>query len=136
MACDHGGQTFDVTVDSQKRIIDVRRDDTFPPESRLAAAAEPLARLVGQWDDRVVAPLVDPAIDRAEMKSAFAEAGAVHGNCSARHPDLRGDKTHGRFVLSCARGGPLELRATIDDTTGKLTRVTLAPASVAGRKCP
>ncbi len=136
MACDHGGQTVEVTVDSQKRIIDVRRDDTFPPEPRLAAVAGPLARLVAQWDEKVVASLVDPAVDRAAMKSAFAEAGAVHANCSVEHPDLRGDKTHGRFVLTCARGGALELRATIDDRTGKLTRVTLGPPSVPGRKCP
>jgi hypothetical protein len=136
MTCDHGGQTFEVTVDSKKRIIDVHRDDTFPPEPRLAAAAEPLARLVGQWDEKVVASLVDPAVDRADMKSAFAEAGAVHANCNVQHPDPRGDKTHGRFVLTCARGGPLELRATIDDTTGRVTKLTLAPPSVGGRKCP
>ncbi|MGD0524161.1 MAG: serine hydrolase domain-containing protein [Polyangiaceae bacterium] len=135
MACDRGGQTFQVTVDSSTRIVDVHRDDSFPPEPRLAAAATPLANLVGGWDEKVAATLVDAAVDRAVMKSDFAVAGAVHGSCHVDHSDLRGDQTHGRFVLDCARGGPLELRATLDDKTGRLTKVTLSAVTAAGKRC-
>jgi CubicO group peptidase (beta-lactamase class C family) len=135
MACDRGGQTFQVAIDSRARIVDVHRDGSFPPEPRLAAAARPLANLVAGWDEKVAASLVDAAVDRAAMKSAFAVAGAVHASCRVDHSDLRGDKTHGRFVLACARGGPLELRATLDDKTGRVTKVTLSAVTAAGKRC-
>jgi hypothetical protein len=134
-ACDRGGQTFDVAVDREGRIVDVHQDDRFPPEPRLAAAATPLANLVGRWDENVVASLVDPAVDRAGMKSAFAEAGAAHTSCRVDHFDPRGDRTHGRFALACTRGGPLELRATLDGKTGKVTKVTLSAPTIAGKRC-
>ncbi len=136
LACDHGGQAFQLTIDSQEKIVDIHRDDTFPPEPRLTAAVQPLAGLIGRWDERVVAPLVEAAVDRTDMKSAFAEAGALHSACKVDHVDPRGDKTHGRFALACAHGGPLELRATLDEKTGKLTKVTLGAPMVAGSKCP
>jgi hypothetical protein len=136
MSCDRGGQTFQVTVDSRVRIVDVHRDDSFPPEPRLAAAATPLATLVAGWDEKVAASLVDATVDRAAMKSAFAVAGAVHASCKVDHSDdLRSDKTHGRFVLACARGGPLELRATLDAKTGRVTTVTLSAVTAPGKRC-
>ena len=67
----------------------------------------------------------------------FAEAGTTLGRCRTGAPDEDGDETHARFPLTCDRGPPVVLRATLDDTSGKVTEVTLgAPPGATGAKCP
>jgi hypothetical protein len=141
MTCDHGGESWEIKLDARgDRIGWIHGEDRFPPDPRLAKAAGVIAGLVARWDDRVydaqLAAAKDEHDERAKVKAAFAAAHDAHGGCKVDHPDERGDKTHGRFDLACTRGGPLEMRATLDDKSGKVTSVTLGEAEIEGKRCP
>ena len=139
MACDRGGEHWEIELDAKgERIGWIRGDDRFPPDPRLAKAAPSLAGLVAHWDDRVfdAQMVATKESDRAKVKAVFGEAEAEHGSCKVDHADERGDKTHGRFVLKCNRGGPLEMVAVLDDKSGKVTSVTLGEPRQEGKSCP
>ena len=135
--CEHGGQSFRLEVRSKDgRIANIDGEDTFPPDPRLAAGASRLASLIQRWDDKAYDGLVSPSVERPGVRAAFVEAATSHGSCNVDHPGKAGDKTHGRFALRCARGGPFELRASLDDKSGKLSDVVLIAPSEEGKKCP
>jgi CubicO group peptidase (beta-lactamase class C family) len=137
MACDHGTQRFFMGLTSDgKRIVDMEHFNHVPPDARLAAAATRLVSLVQRWDDKAYDALAAPSVDRPKVKGAFVEAATSHGSCKVDHAGKDGDKTHARFSLTCARGGPLQLEAAIDEKSGKVSDVTLAPPSEEGKKCP
>jgi len=136
-ACDRGGHRWRLVLDAKdQRIADLHVDEAFPPDPRLAGAALRLAPLVGRWDDRVYDALVGSAAERPKVKAAFAEAASAHGSCKVGRADDHGDKTHAHFLLSCARGGALELHAALDDKSGKVTMVALTVPAEPGKKCP
>jgi CubicO group peptidase (beta-lactamase class C family) len=137
MACERGGQSLTIALGAKDgRIATINGDDNFPPDPRLAAAGARLASLVQRWDDKVYDGLAAASLVRAATKAAFADAGAAHGSCKLDHAEKAGDKTHARFALNCARGGPLELRATLDDASGKVSDAMLLAPSEEGKKCP
>ncbi|HEY6462457.1 MAG TPA: serine hydrolase domain-containing protein, partial [Polyangiaceae bacterium] len=141
MTCDHGGESWEIKLDARGDRVDwIHGEDHFPPDPRLAKAAGALASLVARWDDRVYEAQLGAAKDehgeRAKVKAAFAAARDAQGSCNVNHPDDRGDKTHARFELACTRGGPLEMRATLDDKSGKVTSVTLGEPEHDEKRCP
>jgi hypothetical protein len=137
MTCEHGGLSYRIdTRPGDGRVANIDGDETFPPDPRLEAAATRLASLVQRWDDKAYDELAAPSVERSHVKAAFAEAATKHGSCRVDHAGKAGDKTHGRFALTCAHGGPSELRATLDDKTGKITDVLLVVPSEEGKKCP
>jgi hypothetical protein len=124
--CERGGQALRLLLDGDGRIQEIHRDNTFPPDPRLLAAARSLAGMVARWDEESVGALLAPGVERAAMKAAFSDAAAVHRSCAVDHVDPRGDKTHGRLELACKQGRPLELVAVMNES-GRLTSVTLVP---------
>jgi hypothetical protein len=136
LACDRGGQGWDILLDAEGRIGWIGPEDRLPPDARLVNTATQLAGLVGRWSDKVFDARVGPPIDRAATKALFAAAGDEHGSCKVDYPDEFGDAMHHRFVLACARGGPLDLHTVLDDRSGKLTELTLSPARTLGATCP
>jgi len=137
MACDHGGQRFFMGLSPDgKRINDMEHFNSVPPDARLSAAAARLASLVQRWDEKAYDAMATPSVDRPGVKSAFVEAAASHGSCKVDHAGKNGDKTHAHFTLTCARGGPLELQAALDDKSGKVLDVKLAAPAEEGKKCP
>jgi CubicO group peptidase (beta-lactamase class C family) len=135
--CERGKETFSMTLGSDgAHPVAIWVPSTLPPDERLAAAAPKLAALVGRWDDKAFDAIMAPAIARAPIKAVFAEAGTTLGRCRTGAPDEDGDETHARFPLTCDRGPPVVLRATLDDTSGKVTEVTLGAPPGAGGKCP
>jgi CubicO group peptidase (beta-lactamase class C family) len=135
LACDRGGQGWDIALDPQGRIAWLSPEDRLPPDARLAKAAAQIAGLVGRWDDKVYDARVGPPADRTALKALFAAAGAEHGSCKVDRAGEHGDPTHHGFSLACARGGPLELRAVLDDKSGKVTQVDLQQPDN-GNRCP
>jgi CubicO group peptidase (beta-lactamase class C family) len=135
LACERGTVTLRVDLDGERRIAEIHHDDYFPPDPRLAKAAGPLASLVAKWDDKAMKGLLAPELDRAKLREAFAEAGAEHTSCKPDRVDPRSDETHARFVLTCTRGGPLEVRANLEQKTGTVTKVTLTTPAAPGQKC-
>jgi CubicO group peptidase (beta-lactamase class C family) len=131
LACDRRGQHWHMILGDTQRVRWSWAEG--PPDPALAKAAARLTALVQRWDDTAYDALVAPMVNRAEMKARFAQAGAAHGSCKIDHGNAPGDKRRGHFVLACARGGPLELDAELDDKSGKLTSVTFGPP---GRWCP
>jgi len=137
MACEHGGQRFFMGLSAEgKRVNDMEHFNSVPPDARLSAAAARLASLVQRWDDKAYGAMATPSVDRPSVKAAFAEATTAHGSCKVDHSGKDGDKTHARFALTCARGGPLELQAALDDKSGKVLDVKLAAPAEEGKKCP
>lgn len=137
MACDHGGQRFFMGLTSDgKRISDMLHFNSVPPDARLSAAAARLASLVQRWDDKAYDAMAAPSVDRPGVKAAFVEAAASHGSCKVDHAGKEGDKTHADFALTCARGAPLQLHAALDEKSGKVVDVKLAPPAEEGKKCP
>lgn len=137
MACDHGAQRFFMGLSADgKRINDMEHFNSMPPDARLAAAAARLAVLVQRWDDKSYDAMATQSVDRPQVKAAFVDAAASHGSCKVDHAGKDGDKTHADFTLKCARGGPLDLHAALDDKSGKVLDVKLAAPAEDGKKCP
>jgi hypothetical protein len=137
MTCEHGWQRFELGLMADgKRMASMLHYNHLPPDARLAAAASRLASLVPRWDDRAYDAVAMPSDDRPKVKAAFVEAAAAHGSCTVDHAEKDGDKTHARFALACTRGGPLELRAALDDKSGRVSEVTLGAPAEEGKKCP
>jgi CubicO group peptidase (beta-lactamase class C family) len=135
--CERGGQTVWVVMTPDgERIANIVGRSSFPPDPRLTEAATRLVSLVERWDDEAYDALVAPSVDRPQVKAAFEAAASTHGRCRIDRAGKLGDKTHARFALTCDRGGPLELRATLDEKTGKLSDVMLVAPSEEGKKCP
>ena len=135
IACEHGLRTTWIDT-TEGRIAAIQSWDGFPPDPRLATAAARLVSLVERWDGNVYDALIAPGVDRSKIRDAFGQSSAEHGRCKVDHADENGDKTNAVFVLSCARGGPLELHAALDEKSGKVTDVTLRPPPEPNTRCP
>jgi CubicO group peptidase (beta-lactamase class C family) len=137
MACDRGGQTYEITVrPTDGRITQLRREHTMPADARLLAAARHLAALVARWSDEVYDATVEPSIERVRMRAAFAQATAEHASCEVDHVEDGADARHARFVLKCAYGGPLDLWLTLDRAGRRVEDVLLTAPVEPGQKCP
>jgi hypothetical protein len=136
IACDRGSQEWHVILGDDMRVHWSWGEDRFPPDPRLVKAATTLAGLVSRWDERRYEEIAAGSVEQAKVKEVFAEAGSEHGGCKVQRVDEHGDKLHGRFELACTRGGALELRASMDEKSGKVTGVELRGVVDEGRKCP
>jgi CubicO group peptidase (beta-lactamase class C family) len=137
MACERGGETVEIVVRlSDGRIAQLRRDHAMPPDPRLVAGASRLAGLVARWSDEGYDSLVEPSIERARIRTAFAQAAAEHASCEVDRVEAGADTRRARFLLKCAYGGPLDLWTVLDPASGLLSDVLLTSPVENGQKCP
>jgi CubicO group peptidase (beta-lactamase class C family) len=129
MACEKGWLTVRATLapTMPPRVQWLEIAGAMPLDARAAKIAESAAALVARWDDAAFARIAGPKIDRAKTRRAFADAATNHVSCAVDRV-LSGDGRSAAIVaLHCARE-PARLEIEIDDRTGKLTALTVAPA--------
>jgi CubicO group peptidase (beta-lactamase class C family) len=134
--CDRGGEEWHVAIDGRRGLVtSIVGDDRFPPDPRLTEVAPVLAGLVGRWEDRIFRAHAAPTLELASTRRAFASGAAEHGRCKVERARDQADKLRGRFVLTCARGGSLQMDVRLDDRSGRVDSITLGPPPPA-KKCP
>ena len=130
LACDRGTLRVAVTLapTAPPRVQLLTVTPVVRPEPALANAIDRLVRQIDAPDAAGLKELLAPGLD-VQSVMGLLKAAAAWGSCRFPVELLSSDGVASAAVrLSCARGG-LALRVGFDAASGRVTRLSLAPAS-------
>jgi CubicO group peptidase (beta-lactamase class C family) len=128
MPCDRGWLRVGITLapTTPPLVQSLSIASVLPPSSLLTSAVETLVSMFGHPDEAKLGALVGPGLDARDVASQLAAAGAWGAVTRREVTDGNGAST--LAIRLVAVRGTLVLRLTLNELTGRLSRVVLAPA--------
>ena len=128
MTCQRGslrvGITLAPTMPPRVQLLSVV--SVMPLDKQLSGVVNRLVSMIGHADESSLATMLAPGLDARAIHAKLVSASAW-GACTVGDV-LDGDGSSETGVkLSCARGA-LVLRVSLDEYTGRITRLSIAPA--------
>ncbi|MCX6545384.1 MAG: serine hydrolase [Acidobacteria bacterium] len=128
MTCDRGWLRVGITLapTMPPRVQSLSMASIMPLAGRLSDVAVRVVSMVGHPDEAALGSMLGPGMD-VRAVAARLTAASAWGACAIGDVlDGDGSSTAG-VRLSCAHG-PLVLRLSLNEQTGRITRLSLAPA--------
>jgi hypothetical protein len=129
MTCDRGSLRVGITLapTMPPRVQSLSVASIMPLDQRFSDIVARLGSMVGRPDEAALGSMLGPGLDLRATAARFAAASAW-GACAIGDV-LDGDGSSAASLrLSCPRGS-LVLRLSLDAQTGRITRLSLAPAA-------
>ena len=128
MTCDRGSLRVGITLapTMPPRVQSLSVTSIMPPTGRLSEVVARVVSMVGRPDEAALGSMLGPGGDVRAAAARLAAASAWGACAIGEVLDGDGSSTAG-IRLSCARGA-LVLRLWLDEQTGRITRLSIAPA--------
>jgi len=128
MTCDRGSLRVGITLapTMPPRVQSLSVTSIKPPTGRLSEVVARLVSMVGHPDEAALGSMLGPSVDVRAAAARLAAASAWGACAIGEVLDGDGSSTAG-VRLTCARGA-LVLRLSLDEQTGRIARLSIAPA--------